>query len=689
MNQNGNPSGTEVSRAPRPWALGRFGTALTRLWTKTGPGWTKVLGASALFLLVWICYQPQLPGNFIWDDRLVLKGLNPLLTGELTPWSIWFQTDFVLANFAFWGEWLVWGDHPLGYHIVNLLLHSLSACLLWRLLARLSVPGAWFAAAVFAVHPVCVNTVARIAELKNTLSLTLVLLSFLLYLRSESGMNAAVQPAGPGRLRWPGAEFGWYALALLAFVLALFSKTTILTLPVFLLLSAYWQRGRLVPEDGFRTVPFFILALGFGLMSSWFQKHQALAGETLPPVSWEDRFAVAGHDVWFYIGKDFWPSGLSVVYPWWHPAEAVASAWLPLLGVGLLLVTGWHYRRTWGRHLLFGFGCFTVALFPALGFIDAQFQTWFQVSDHLQYLPLIAVVALASSVLAARLPRAWFSPVAGVILATLVVLSSQQARVFATDETLWQDTVAKNPQAWMAHNNLGVILARQGHLPAAREQFEASLAAKPGNVAAQVDLGHLLALQGDLGGARELLQAALRNKLANVDAHENLAQVLAQLGDLRAAKTHFQAALQCEPKLNTRLQLASLLFQTGDYANCAWQYRQTISGEPDLVEPLNNLAWLLATCPEDGVRNGLEAVRCAEKACALTHYQHPGALGTLAAAYAEAGRFAEAVKTCRQAIDLSESAGNASFSAINSQLLRLYQMGRPYHAPPAPNRTAS
>ncbi len=681
MNDLGHHSVPEAGGRNRSTAAGR--AALRPGESRTGRGIRLAAGCLALLTLIFLVYRPQLPGEFVWDDRLVLHDLNPLISGELTPWSIWFQTDFVLSNFGFWAEWLAWGEHPLGYHVVNLTLHGFNACLIWRLLARLRIPGAWFAAAIFAVHPVAVNSVARIAELKNTLSLFFCLLAFLLYLRAEAAASRTRLAAGPA----PGRpEFGWYLAAWLAFLLALFSKTTVITLPVLLLLCAYWQRGRLDRADWVGTAPFFFLSAAFGLMSVWFQQHQALAGATLVPVGGADRLAVAGHDVWFYAGKTLWPAGLSVVYPWWQPAAAGLLAWLPLAGVLGVLLAAWVWRGTGGRQVLFGFGAFVVALFPALGFFDAQFQTWFQVSDHLQYLPLIALVALAASALAAHLPQRVQVPLLVLVLTGLFALSSQRARVFATNETLWRDTLAKNPGAWMAHNNLGVILAKQNHMAEAREQFALSLAEKPGNPAAEVDMGFALAAQGDLAGARAHFQAALASGPANADARAGLAAVLAQSGQARAARTQYQVALQIEPRVGTRLQFANLLYQTGDYTECARQYHQVLNTAPEQLEPLNNLAWLLATCPEELVRDGAEAVRYAEKACALTHYKQPGMMGTLAAAYAEAGRFPEAVKTSEQAIQLSEHSGNERFAAMNRQLLRLYQAGRPYHEASRPGK---
>ena len=218
------------------------------------------LGALVIFALVFVAYRPILPGSFLMDDRRLVEGDNPLVNGELGPFSIWFQTDFALSTFVMWAQWLAWGNNPGWYHVVNMLLHAASAVLLWRVLVRLQIPGAWVAGAIFAVHPVCVNSVARIAEVKNTLSLPFFLLSLLLYLPNPVP-NLNLNP-NPQRLRLRLGELR-YGLSLAAFVLALLSKTSTIMLPVVLLACAAWQRGRITRRDLFRTSPFFMLALAF------------------------------------------------------------------------------------------------------------------------------------------------------------------------------------------------------------------------------------------------------------------------------------------------------------------------------------------------------------------------------------------------------------------------------------------
>lgn len=632
-----------------------------------------------IFILVLICYSPLLPGSFLMDDQRLIELDNPLVNKVLSPRTIWFQTDFPLSTFALWLQWLTWGNNPGGYHGVNIVLQTLSSVVLWRLLARLKIPGAWLAAVLFAVHPVCVNSVARIAEIKNTLSLPFFLLSFLLYLHYEANALYAADQNQSARKPRRNLVAIIYGLSLSAFVLALLSKTSTVMLPVVLVGCAAWQRGRITRRDLIHTSPFFFLAAAFGLMSSWFQKYQALAGETLQPSTFWERLAGAGQNFWFYLGKALLPRDLSIVYLRWKVDAATLMAWLPDLFILALFFICWNFRRSWGRHALFALGCFAVTLFPALGFFDAQFLVKFQVSDHLQYLPLIAPLALAAAVIASG-PAARMATVLGLVLVlALAVFTCHRAKVFSTEESLWRDTLAKNPAASGAHNDLGIILAKKGNLTEAVAHFEAALQAAPDDLTALSNLGKVQVMQGRLPEAREHFQAALKSKPGNPEAHENLAQILVQLGKEREAISYFNSALRLRPKIETRLNLAGLLYKNGDFRAAAAQYRQVLLLNPELPEPLNNLAWLLATCPDRQVRNGVEAVRCAEQACRLTSFKQAGMTGTLAAAYAEAGRFPDAVTTCERTVSRSKATGDVQFAAVNQGLLTLYRAGKPYH----------
>jgi Flp pilus assembly protein TadD len=562
----------------------------------------------------------------------------------------------------------------------------ISGVLLWRLLARLKVPGAWLAAAVFAIHPVCVNSVARVAELKNTLSLPFYLFSFIGYLRYETLAlypEDGIQPENQRLRNWATL---WYFVSFVAYVFALLAKTTAVMLPVVLLFCAAWQRRRITRRDILHTGPYFILALAFGLMTVWFQKHQALvtAGQALQPASFAERLAGAGQDFWFYVGKALFPVNLSVVYYRWRIDAGALSSYLPDVLVCAVFLLCWRFRRTWGRHALFGVGCYAVTLLPVLGFFDAQFLTMWRVSDHLQYKPMIAIVALATGAFAALLRnKAVFRCAAIGLLLTLAVLTFTRAQIFATEEGLLQDTLVKNPEAWAAHNDLGVILAKRGNLADAISHFSTSLQFNPDNVDAHLNLAHALALQGKFEEAQSHLLAALKINPDDPELHKEFARILEAQGENQEALQQLQTALVFSPEIETREELASLLYRTGDSRESATQFRQVLLLKPDQLDALNNLAWLLATCPDGAVRNGVEAVQHAEHACHLTSFKQARATGILAAAYAETGRFQEAIAMGELSVRLSSAAGDSQYAAANRQLLMFYRAGKPWHEPPA------
>ncbi|MDR3458802.1 MAG: tetratricopeptide repeat protein [Verrucomicrobiae bacterium] len=640
-------------------------------------GHRAILGVLLLFVLVFVVYAPILPGSFLLDDHRLIKEDNALVNGELSPLTFWFQTDFTLSAVGWWLQWLAWGEHPGPYHAVNIALHGLSAVLLWRLLARLKIPGAFLAAALFAVHPVCVNSVARVSELKNTLSLPFFILSFWLYLRYEA---LRLIPAVPGRR--DGAPW-WLAAALITFILAALSKTSTLMLPVVLLACALWQRRRITRQDLFQTTPFFILALAFGLMSVWFQKHQAMAsaGQTLPHESVPERLAIAGHVLWFYLGKALVPVNLNLFYKPWKPDMSAFGAFLPVILLLATFAVCWHFRKQWGWHVLFALGCFVVMLFPVLGFFDSQYMVTWQVSDHLQYLPLIAPVALVAALLAypVNLKQARAADIT-VVLA-LAFLTFQRSQVFATQEKLMRDSLAKNPGASLAQSNLGTLLAEKKNYAEASEHFAAALRLNPADETANANLAQILAMQGKFAGAEPLFLAAIRSNPEDPAPHKQYARALQRQGRIQEAIHQLELALCFSPRPDgqTHVELAGMLHQSGNPRQAIVHFRKALAVSPDQTEPMNNLAWLLATSSENALRDGVEAVRLAERACHLTEFKETRALSTLAAAYAEAGRFTEAISTAEMAVKMQMANGEYNMAALNNQLLPLYRSGLPYH----------
>lgn len=635
--------------------------------------WRLILDAALLFLLTLAVYWPALRGQFVWDDRMLVHQ-NPLVTGELGLGTIWFRTDFPLTNIAFWAQWRLWGDHPGGYHIVNVLLHAVSALLLWRLLRRLRIPGGWLAAVIFTVHPLCVASVAWVSELKNALSLPFYLLSMLWFLESDARRDQG----------YPTRAIRWYLLSLAAFLLALLSKTSTVMLPVILLGCRWWQTRRITLRDLLRSGPFFALALALGLMSVWHQVYGAMAGSSVQTETFWGRLAGAGMALWFYLGKALAPLRLSMIYPRWTIDAAAPLSFLPLLlWVGGLGVC-WRFRRGWGRHALFGLGCFTVSLLPLLGFLDMYFLALSRVSDHFAYLPLTAVVAMVGAGLTVWLKPRAVRFIGGTLVFGLCLLSAQRARVFETEEALWRDTLARNPAAWCAHANLGWILADQRKYDEAITHLEASLELRPNNAQAHCNLGRVLSLQGKFNEAQDHFLTALRLKPNDASIRRSYASALAEEGKKEAAVKQLREALRLHPDVEASLQLAAILCETGQLDEAVAEYRGVLATQPDKEDALSNLAWILAAGSDPTVRNGAEAVRLAERACRLTGFKQAQMVGVLAAAYAEAGRFTDAVAAAQKALELARVAGDTGSEAMHRRLQALYRAGRPYREPATP-----
>ena len=375
-------------------------------------------------------------------------------------------------------EWRLWDARPVGYHVVNVLLHAVNAVLAWMILRELKVPGAWVAAMIFAIHPVNVATVAWISEQKNTLSMLFYLCAILLYLRFDKDG------------RWK-----WYGLSLGAFLLALLSKAAVVMLPVVLLGCVWWMRGRVRPLDLGRCAPFAVLSLISAVVAIWFQYNRALQGyATLSGMG--IRLALTGGTPWFYLWKALLPINLMVIYPQW---KIDGSRWISYLP-GVILVgcvtMFWWKRNTWGRPFFFGMGYFVVMLLPVLGFFDLCFYFYSWVADHWQYYSIIGVIAFVvagGEKLLGRMsvsPRLSKAAVAAVLLALLGIATWQRERVYASDVALWRDNLARNPCVW-THNNLANSLIQVGKVREATWHYEQALQIDPDCAEAQIQLARL------------------------------------------------------------------------------------------------------------------------------------------------------------------------------------------------------
>ena len=447
-------------------------------------------------------------------------------------------------------------------------------------------------------------------------------------------------------------------------------------LPVALLLLTC-RSGKLPPgREWLRLAPFFALSFGFGLLTIWFQRHQVIGDTAIGNGPWLGRFANAGAAIWFYFGKALAPVNLCMIYPPWHFSDVVF--WLPMvLWLGLLAAV-WRLHRGFNNGALIALASFTALLFPVLGFFDMYFLALARVSDHLQYLPLVCITALLAAGLTVYLPKQGLAVAGAVVLLAFGTLTFQRASVFSSDENLWRDTLAKNPAAWNAHNNLGCLLAERGALGEAMKHFEASFQLNPANAQAHVNYARGLAAQGSLSLAEQHFSTAQKLRPADPESYTHYGEALANAGRLPEAIAQLQAAANLKKSADLQLQLAALYRTTGQIRAAITATRAALALRPDSPEALGNLAWLLSTTPDDKLRDGAEAVRLASQACELSQFRDARLLGTLAAAYAEQGNFTNATQRAEEAIRLAQASGNAQFAAMNRQLLQLYRSGRPF-----------
>jgi tetratricopeptide (TPR) repeat protein len=484
------------------------------------------LFAFFLAVVTLVAYQRLWHAGFIWDDDAMLLD-NPLIRQAGGWWQAWFNragNDFVPATItSYWLEWRLWGANPLGYHLDNVLLHVCSALLLWRILLRLKIPGAWLAAALFAIHPVNVESVAWIAQRKNTLAMLFLLVSVQWYLTFEDS----------GRRRW-------YWLAAGMFLLALMGKTAVVPLPVVLLGLAWWRRRRIDCKDVKHSLIFFALAAAGSLLAVWIQQGAAL-GIVVRQDSFWSRLAGAGWAVWFYLYKALLPLNLAFVYPRWQIDARSVLSYIPLVLLGAAFVLCWRSRGRWAKALFFGLAYFVVMLLPILGFLNIYFMRYSLVADHWEYFAIIGPIALAAAVLVRK-------PVlAAALLLALGALTWKQCGMYADADTLWQTTLRLNPQCSLAYLNLGVDLDEKGRVDEAVGNYRKALQFTPDLEEAHNDLGYAFLQEGRADEATAQFREALQIWPAFAEAHYNLGNALFQKGRVDEAITEYQNALQIKP----------------------------------------------------------------------------------------------------------------------------------------------
>ncbi len=590
----------------------------------------RVRGWFLLLIVTAAVYAPAWHGAPVWDDaghltRAELQSVDGLR-------RIWTdigatQQYYPVVHTAFWVQHQLWGDTTLGYHLVNILLHATSAWLVVLILLRLGVPGAWLAGLIFAVHPVHVESVAWISELKNTLSGTFALTAVYTWLSYRETERA-----------------GLYALTLLVFALALLSKSVTATVPAVLLVIAWWQRGSLEWRTDVRPVlPLVAMGVVAGVVTIFVERWFIGAQGDAFVFSWLERTLIAGRASWFYLGSLAWPVSLSFNYPRWVIDAGLWWQYLFPVTMAAAVVTLWWQRARLGRGPLAGLAIFLITVAPALGFVNVYPFRFSFVADHFQYLASLGVIAVAAAGLT-TLAQRWGTSSA-MRLALVVVLCGplalqawRQSHHYVDEETLYRATLATNPQSWLAHTNLSAILVHRtdADVRQAAVHARAALGLKPDSPAVQYnvalalerqgafleaashyraaielfdpsdrDAGHVrmvrahhrlgvsLAGAGRVGDAIAAHQEALRHAPTDPDIHTDLAMVLAASQNMDGAIAHFESAAQYRPDSAAFNNLGGAHLQAGRFEDAVRWLEQAVELDARMVDAFYNLGTAL------------------------------------------------------------------------------------------------
>ncbi len=539
-----------------------------------------------IFILAIIVYSPAMQAGFIWDDDQLLTA-NPVMQDPWGLLKLWFAPStadyFPLTSSTLWLEYRLWGLSGPGYHVTNIILHAFNSVSLMFVLQRLRLPGAWLTAALFAVHPVNAESVAWISERKNTLSMVFYLYSILAFINFEERKGER-----------------YYIYSLLLFFAALTSKTSVVTLPFILLLLAWWRRGEITADDFRRSAPFFGIAFLLGIVTIYFQDWRAIGTEVIPIGGFFSRLAGAGMAVWFYLGKIIWPFNLIEIYPTWHIDPPQAWQFLPGIGLAITFYVLWLARNSWGRAPLFALSYFVITLGPVLGFLTMSYMRLTLVADHFQYVPMIGILALAGAGAALLWERMnpQLKPVAACacvfMLGGLSWMTWDRAEVHQSEESLWRDTLEKNPDTWQGHNHYGAVLFTRGNSEEAMKHFQRAEELKPENPEVHNNVALGWATRGKLELAIPEYREAVRIKPDNIPIRRNLANALASAHRFDESADQYAELVKMAPTdVDIRFAYANMLYNAGRISEAITALQELLRLSPNNAPARQNLEVLL------------------------------------------------------------------------------------------------
>ena len=606
----------------------------------------------ALGLLVVVCYLPaMLWGGFVWDDSILTDAKPVQDVSGL--WQIWFFPSAIegerhywpLVYTTFWLEHKLWGFDPTGYHIVNVLLHLVNTLLVWHLMRRLLVPGAWMVAAVFAVHPLHVESVAWVIERKDVLSGLFYLASALVWMRFVE------QP-----------RRGRYVCSLALYAAGLLSKSIVITLPVALLLWHWWQQGRVTLTDLWRLVPFGVIGLVITVGDLSFYSSLTGAFDVID-YSLTERTLIAAHALWFYAGKLLWPSELAVIYPRWDIRVTDPLAWGYLIAAVALVVALWHFRHRLGLGPLAGTLFFMVTLSPVLGFVDYGYMQFAFVADRFQYLAGLGVMAVVIGAVTygvRSLSDSWQKGtrvVAAVAIVVLGLLTWRQVGIWSDDETHLRHIISHNPQAWDVHFSLGRVLFDQKRYDEAIAVCRVAIEQRPDHAKAHNITGAALHRLGRFEEAEIYLRRAIQINPQIQNTHAHLGAALSEQGRLEEAITAYRVAIEQRPDhFEVLFNLGALFNTLGRFEEAEKHLRRAIQINPQDTDSHQELARVLFQMGQDAQDNEQLEVATEYYMRAFEidpHYTK--AIRRLAHLRSEQQRYDEALELFQRLIDINSS----------------------------------
>ena len=665
---------------------GRFGSRPDA--SQRNPDWRIIVGIYLFLAAISLAVFGQtIRYDFVnFDDDLYVYNTPAIKTG-LTLKGIAFA--FISQHARNWHplttishmlDCQLYGLNAGGHHATNIVLHAMAVLLLFGVLRQMT-GTTWksaIVAALFAVHPLHVESVAWVSERKDVLSAVfffLMLGMYVHYTRSPSIMR--------------------YLLVTVLFAAGLMAKSMLVTAPVVLILLDYWPLNRIRGEQAdvgrqllelvVEKIPLFVLSAGACIITFVLQE-RAIGAIPPLPFFWRLENAVVTYVT--YIWQTLWPTRLAVFYP--HPNNTLAI-WQVILAIGFLLVAtvaAIIFRRK-QPYVLTGWFWYLVMLFPVIGLVQVGEQGH---ADRYTYLPNIGLfliaVWLAGDVLAVFGVRSRFGVATAVVITVaLAGAAFMQTSYWRNSEALWTHALAVTSDNDVAHNNLGYLCVDRGELDKAISHFEAALTIRSGKRDHHYDLGtafmqmnlaDALARKGQSDEAMAHYDEALRLQPYYADAYYNRGSVLFAKGLLKEAVADWEKALQIEPGYaDAHTGLGNALLQQGLLREAIAHYEQALALAPTDPYSRNNMAWVLATSSDVSIRDGAKAVGFAQQAVALSGGREPQFLRTLGAAYAETGRFPEAIAAARQAAAIANMQGKQRLAKNLEQDLVLYRANRP------------